>query len=65
VLVEDPTCPEGGALDEAVRPLELAADVGGRCAVDMLVLFEPVWRWDAGYGGELAVIGDLRSIASL
>ena len=33
------------------------------CSVDILCV--AVWRWDGGLGGELAVIGDLRSIASL
>ena len=64
-LVEDPAWLEGPALKEAVRPLEPAAEVDRECSVDILILFLAVWRWDGGLGGELAVIGDLRSIASL
>jgi hypothetical protein len=29
------------------------------------VLFVVIWRWDGELGGELAVIGNLRSIASV
>jgi len=63
--VEDPAWLEGPALVEMVRPLEPAAEVDRECSVDILVLFVAVWRSDGGLGGELAVIGDLRSIASL
>ena len=56
---------EGQTLEELVRPLEMAAEVDRLCWVDIMVLFVAVWRWDGGPGGELAVIGDLRSIASL
>jgi len=63
--VEDLACLEGPALEEVVRPLEPAAEVDRQCSVDILVLFVAAWRWDGGLGGEFAVIGDLRSIASL
>jgi len=53
------------ALEEVLQPLEPAAEVDRECSVDILVLFVAAWRWDGGLGGELAVIGDLRSIASL
>jgi hypothetical protein len=33
--------------------------------VDIFVLFVAIWTWDGGFGAELAVIGDLWSIASL
>jgi hypothetical protein len=46
-----------------VPPLGPAAEVDRECSVDILCVV--VWRWDGGLGGELAVIGDLRSIASL
>jgi len=62
-LVEDRAGLEGPALVEAVRPLGLVAEVDRECSVDILCV--AVWRWDGGFGGELAVIGDLRSIASL
>jgi len=64
-LAEDPECLEGPALEEAVWPLEQAVELDRECSVDILILFVVVWRWDGGFGGELAVIGDLRSIASL
>jgi hypothetical protein len=63
--VEDPAWLEGPALEERVRPLGLAAELDRGCTVDMLVLFVAVWRWHGGLGGELAVIGGLRSIARL
>ena len=63
--MEDLACLEGPALEEVVRPLEPAAEVDRQCSVDILVLFVAAWRWDGGLGGEFAVIGDLRSIASL
>jgi len=65
VLVKDSAWLEGPALEVAVRSLGPAADMEQECSVDILVLFVAVWRWDSGLGGELAVIGDLRSIASL
>jgi hypothetical protein len=46
-----------------VWPLGPAAEVDGECSVDILCV--AVWRWDGELGGELAVIGDLKSIASL
>ena len=64
-LVEDPAWLEGPALVEAVQSLELGAELDPECPVDILVLFVAVWRRDGRLGGELAVIGDLRSIASL
>jgi len=63
--VEDPAWLEGPALEEAVLPLEPAVEVDQECSVDIFVLFVAVWRWGGGLGGGLAVIGDLRSIASL
>ena len=63
--MEDPAWLEGPALEGAVRPLEPAAEVDRECSVDILVLFVAVWRQGGGLGGDLAVIGDLRSIASL
>ena len=65
VQVEDPGCLEGPAPEEAVQQLEPVAEVDLECSIDILVLFVAVWRWDFGLGGESAVIGDLRSIASL
>jgi len=65
VLVEDPAWIESPAVEEVVRPLERVAEVDRECSVDILVLFVVVCRWDGGLGGELAVIGDLRSISSL
>ena len=64
-LVEDPAWLAGAALEQAVEPLEPVAVDDRKCKVDLLVLFEAVWRWDGGLGGEWAVIGDLRSIARL
>ena len=61
--MEDPDWLEGPALEEVVRTLGPAAEVERECSVDILRVV--VWRWDGGLGGELAVIGDLRSIASL
>ena len=55
---------EDPALEGAVQPLGPAAEVDRECSVEILVLFVAVWRWDGGLGGELTVIGDLRSIAS-
>jgi len=63
--VDDPAWLEGPALEEAVQPVEPAAEVDRECSVDILVLFESVWRWGGGIGGDLVVIGNLRSIASL
>jgi hypothetical protein len=65
VLVEDLAGLVGPGLEEAVRPLEQAAEGNREYSVDILVLIEAVLRWDAELGGELAVIGDLRSITSL
>ena len=57
---------EGPAQEEVVQPLGPAAEVDRECLVDIVLLFVEVWRWDSGCGGgELAVIGDQRSIASL
>jgi len=56
---------EGPALHQPARPLELKAEVDWQCLVDIKVLFMAGWRWDGGLGGELALIGDQRSIASL
>jgi len=64
-LVEDPASLEGPALEKVILPLEPAAEIDRECSVDILVLFVVVWRWHGGVGGELAAIGDLRSIASL
>ena len=64
-LVDDPAWLEGPAITGVVRPLEPAAEVDRQCSVDNLVLFVAVWRWDGGLYGELAVIGDLWSIASV
>jgi len=61
--VEDPALLEAAALEEVVRPLGPAAAVDWECSVDILCVV--VCRWDGGLGGKLAVIGDLRSIASL
>jgi len=63
--VEDPAWHEDPAQEEAVLPLEPTAEVDRECSVDIWVLFVAVWRWDGGLGGELAVIGNLTSIASL
>jgi len=63
--VEDPALLEGLALEEEAWPLEPAVEVDRECSVNILVLFVVVWTWDGGLGGELEVIGDLRSIASL
>jgi hypothetical protein len=65
LLVEDPVWLESPAREGAVRPLVPVAEVDGVSSVDILVLFVVDWRWDSGLGGELAVIGDQRSIASL
>jgi len=64
-LVQDPAWLQGPAMREAVRPLDPAAEVDQECSVHIIVLFVAVWRWGGGLGGELAVIGNLRSIASL
>jgi len=64
-LVEDPVWIEGAALQEALQLLQPAAQVDCGRSADILVLFVAVWRWDGGLGGELAVIGNVRSIASL
>ena len=63
--MEDLTLLEHPALEEAVQPLEPAAEVDRECSVDILELFVVVWRWDGRLGRELAVIGDLRSNTSL
>jgi len=63
--VEDPAWLNGPAQDEALRQMEPAAEVHRDCSGDISVLFEAVRRWGGGIGGDLAVIGDLRSIASL
>jgi hypothetical protein len=64
-LIEEAAWLAGSALKEAVRLLELAAEVDRKCSVAILALFVAVWRWDGGYGGKLAVIGDQWSIASV
>ena len=61
--MEDPAWLEGPALEEAVRPLGLAAEVDQECSV--VIMCVVVCRWDGGLGCELAVIGDLWSIACL
>jgi len=63
--VEDPAWLDGPALDEAVRQMEPAGEVDRDCLVDNSVLFDTVRRWGGGIGGDLAVIRDIRSIASL
>jgi hypothetical protein len=65
VLVENPAYLQGIVLEEAGYPWGPAAEVDRECSVDILVLFVAVSRWDGGFGGELAVFGNLRSIASL
>jgi len=64
-LVEDPAWLEGPALETAVWLLEQAAEVDQDCSVGILVLFVAVWKCNGESGGELAVSGDLRSIARL
>ena len=64
-LEEDTVWLKGPALEEAVRQLGPSAEVDQESSVDILILFVAVWRWDGGLGGELSVIGDLRSIARL
>jgi len=49
------------AVEEAVRPLGLAAEVDELYSVDIRLLFAAVWTWDSEFGGELAVLGDPRS----
>jgi len=41
-LVEDRAWVDGPALEEAVSPLELAAEVDRQCSIDVLVLFVAV-----------------------
>ena len=65
ILVDDPASLEGPALQDVVQTLQLEAEVHQQCPVDTMVLFVMVWRWDCESGGELVVIGDLRSFASL
>jgi len=65
VLVEEQAWLGGSVLEEAVWPLEPAVEVDRECSVAILILFVAVWRWDGGLDGELAVIGNLRSIASV
>jgi len=65
VLVLDPALLAGPALAGAVQPQGLATEVDHKCLFDILVLGIALWRCDGGLGGELAVIGSLRSIASL
>ena len=60
--MEDPAWLEGPALNQVVVQPQLAAEVDRKCPVDILSV--AVWRWVGGLGGELAVICDLRSIAS-
>jgi len=64
-MAGDPAWLQDSALDNDVRPLEPQVEVDRSYSVNILVLFVAVWRWDGGIGGELAVIGDLRSIASV
>jgi len=64
-VLEDAACLEGPAQEEEVWPLDPAVEGDRECSVDIFVLFVAVWRCDGGLGGELAVIGDLWSIASL
>jgi len=57
---------QGPAPEEQIQRLEQATDVDQVCSV--VVLFGTVvvvGRWDGGFGGELPVIDDLRSIAGL
>jgi hypothetical protein len=63
--VEDPAWLESPALESVVWPQKPAAEIDRGCSFYILVLFVAVWRWDGGLSGEMAVIGDLRSIASL
>jgi hypothetical protein len=65
VLVDDPAWTEGSALAEAVLPVHPAAEVDFECSGVILTLFVAVWKCDGGFGIQLAVVGDPRSIASL
>jgi hypothetical protein len=63
--MEDPAWLGHAASEEALWPIQTAAEVDQECAVDILLLFVAVGRWEAGIGGELTVICDVSSIASL
>jgi len=56
---------EGPGLGEPVCPPKLVAELDQEFSVDILVLLVAVRRWDGVLGGELAVICDVRSTASL
>lgn len=48
-LVGDPAWLEGPALEDAVQPLQLVAEVDWEGSVDIFVLFVAVSRWDGGF----------------
>jgi len=56
----------GLVMMEPAWPLEQpAAEADWVCSANIFIrTVAAVWRWDGALGGELAVIGDLRSIAT-